>query len=654
MKVKPSLRRVFSVFRSGTRSLKATLAMYFLPIAILPAIFLSFYATRVFEENTRETLRRRAETERDAFTAEVQRVEKDVLDSVRSQRDNGRLLAAVASGDRTRIAAAVAIFPENASIRFYSPTGKYLGGRLAAWDHQISFMPESMLAKLKAKGETRERFFRDDGQGLMTVVRTVLRDRTRLYGILEAQIQIGQKELSDFKSRREVDTVLLNKDLSIGAASFALPPEFVKSFSRLPFTTPGGSVVVPIGDARFSAYLFELPAAYSKNQKNGFFVLFLSMTAADAAAGKLRIAMLYLTAFLVLCATLLIFLLSNRIVEPIEYLVLGMKRIRTGRNEQIPAIDSPYEIEYLIHSFNEMARNVANAREALELKVDELHSANIEIKDAQGVLVQSAKMVSLGQLVAGVAHELNNPIGFISSNMHHLSEYVEKIRRLVNAYQKYRLSLPEDSRQDLEKLEKDLEIDFILQDMLDLTRSCVEGANRTKEIVLGLRSFSRMDESLFRLSDLHEGLRNTIRLLVTEFKEKITIHEEFGVIPEVECNLSQVNQVFMNLLSNAAQAIDGRGDIWIRTRRDGDRVRIEVEDNGSGMTEAVREKIFDPFFTTKTVGKGTGLGLSIVHGLIEKHHGQIEVESEVGKGTRFTILLPITQPRVAGNVGVKA
>jgi two-component system, NtrC family, sensor kinase len=652
MKATGDLKRFFSRFRSGTRSLKATLGWYFLPLSVLPTIFLSIYATKVFEDNTRETVRRRAETERDAFIAEVQRFEKDVLDTTRTARENRRILSAVASNSKDKIAAALGSLPENMSFRVYSITGKFIGGHLASWDHQLSFLPEVELAKVKARGETRERYFKDEGQGIATVVRTVLRDRNRLHGVLEAQIQVGQKELADFKSRREVDSVLLNKDLSVGAASFSLPPEFVKTFSRLPFTLPGQPVVLSLGDVRFSAFLYEMPAAFTKKQKSGYFVLFLSMTAADAAAAQLRVALVYITAFLVLSVALMIFLLSNRIVEPIELLVMGMKRIRTGKNEQIPTIDSPYEIEYLVHSFNEMARNIAEAREALEGKVEELRGANVEIKDAQGVLIQSAKMVSLGQLVAGVAHELNNPIGFISSNMHHLSEYVESIRRWVAAYQGMRSQLPAQSQEELAKLEKELEIDFILKDMVDLTRSCVEGANRTKEIVLGLRTFSRMDESAMRLSDLHEGIRTTLKLLVTELKDRVNLHEEFGPIPDVECNLSQVNQVFMNLISNAAQAIAGRGDIWIRTRRDGDKVKIEVEDNGSGMPEEVRQKIFDPFFTTKAVGKGTGLGLSIAYGLIEKHHGQIEVESQAGKGTRFIITLPLRQPGSQLSTGV--
>lgn len=648
--MKPNLRRYFAGFRSGTRSLKATLALYFLPLSVLPAIFLSLYATRVFEENNRDAVRRRAETERDAFIAEVQRIEKDLVDSVRAQKDNRRFLQAVASNKKDAIATTFAPLPETMSFRVYSPTGKYLGGRQASWDTQISFLPESVLARVKARGETRDRFFRTEGQGLATIARTVIRDRNRFYGVLEAQIQFGQKELANFKQRREIDSVLLAKDLSVGAASFSLPPEFVSRFSKLPFKLAGEPALVTLGDVRFSAFLYDLPAAYSKRQKEGFFVLFVSMTAADAATRKLQIALVYVTALLVLSVALMIFLLSNRIVEPIELLVLAMKRLRTGKNEQIPAIDSAYEIEYLVHSFNEMARNIATVREALELKVHELHGANTEIRDAQGVLIQSAKMVSLGQLVAGVAHELNNPIGFISSNMHHLGEYVETIRRMVAAYQSFRAQLPPEAQAKLAQMEIELEIDFILRDMVDLTRSCVEGANRTKEIVLGLRTFSRMDESDFRPSDLHEGIRSTVRLLVTELKDRITVHEEFGPIPDVECNLSQINQVFMNLLSNAAGAIAGRGDIWIRTRKEGERVRIEVEDNGSGMPDEVRQKIFDPFFTTKTVGKGTGLGLSIAYGLIEKHQGQIEVESEVGKGTRFTIWLPIAQPQKQSGV----
>jgi two-component system NtrC family sensor kinase len=253
-------------------------------------------------------------------------------------------------------------------------------------------------------------------------------------------------------------------------------------------------------------------------------------------------------------------------------------------------------------------------------------------------------MISLGQLVAGVAHELNNPIAFIYSNMHHLSEYVQKIQQWVEKCRELYPRLGDEDRRRMEELEKRLEIDFILRDMVDLTRSCVEGANRTKEIVLGLRTFSRMEESDFRMADLHEGLRSTLRLLATELKGRITVEERLAEIPLVECNLSQMNQVFMNLLSNAAQAIEGKGIIWLRTRTDGDCVVVEIEDSGCGIPPDSLGKIFDPFFTTKRVGQGTGLGLSIAYGLVQKHHGTIEVRSQVGQGTCFMIRLPVRQP----------
>jgi two-component system NtrC family sensor kinase len=292
-----------------------------------------------------------------------------------------------------------------------------------------------------------------------------------------------------------------------------------------------------------------------------------------------------------------------------------------------------------------MTRNISVAKRTLESKLVELREANQEIKNTQTTLVQSAKMISLGQIVAGVAHELNNPIAFIYSNMHHLSEYVQKIKTLVQNYRALKGKLPEKEREQADKLERDLDVDFILKDIEDLTASCVEGANRTKEIVLGLRSFSRMDESDFRASDLHEGIRSTVKLLASDFKNRITVHEEFGDIPLVECNLSQMNQIFMNLLSNAGHAIPGSGEIWIRTRLEGQAVRIEIEDSGSGMDPATLEKIFDPFFTTKKVGEGTGLGLSITYGLVQKHHGTISVKSAPGRGTCFTLQFPVKQPQ---------
>ncbi len=227
--------------------------------------------------------------------------------------------------------------------------------------------------------------------------------------------------------------------------------------------------------------------------------------------------------------------------------------------------------------------------------------------------------------------------------MHHLGEYVEKIKNLVKTYRELQERLPREDRLKIENLERAIELDYLLKDMADLTQSCLDGANRTKEIVMGLRTFSRMEESVFRLSDLHEGLKSTLKLLGTEFKDRLKIHEELGTLPQVECNQSQMNQVFMNLLSNASQAISGKGDIWIRTRVEGPEAVVEIEDSGSGISPETLEKIFDPFFTTKKVGEGTGLGLSIAYGLVQKHRGTITVKSALGKGTLFTVRIPVRQ-----------
>jgi two-component system NtrC family sensor kinase len=339
----------------------------------------------------------------------------------------------------------------------------------------------------------------------------------------------------------------------------------------------------------------------------------------------------------------LIVVFSNRVVKPIEILVTAMKRVKTGNMEEIPASDSSYEIDYLISAFNDMIRNVSVTRRALESKLEELRKANTEIRNTQTTLVQSAKMISLGQIVAGVAHELNNPVAFIYSNMHHLSTYIEKVKRIITEYRGVRDGLSQGEKEGIEALEKELDIDFILTDMSELTNSCLDGANRTKDIVTGLRTFSRMDESVFKYTDLHEGIKSTVRLLNTEFKNRIIVHQEFGEIPEVECSPTQINQVFMNLLANAAQAIVGRGNIWIRTRVVRDSVEVQIEDSGAGMSSETVSQIFDPFFTTKKVGEGTGLGLSIAYGLIQKHNGKIDVKSQLGKGTVFTVVIPISQ-----------
>jgi signal transduction histidine kinase len=260
---------------------------------------------------------------------------------------------------------------------------------------------------------------------------------------------------------------------------------------------------------------------------------------------------------------------------------------------------------------------IAKLNETLEARVEE---RTRELRDTQALLVQSEKMRTLGQLVAGVAHELNNPIGFVHANLKLLEEYVAKLVRLQEAGQ--------DGTRAREAIAK----------LLARSR---EGTDRVKQIVADLRTFSRMDQAETQEADLNEEIDRTIALIEPRCKCGIEVHRDYETLPRVRCHAGQLNQVFMNLLVNACDAVGERGHIRVRTRSDGDRVRLEFEDDGPGIPPELRDRVFEPFFTTKPVGQGTGLGLSLSHGIVERHGGRIWVESELGAGTRFVIELPV-------------
>ncbi|MDP1727075.1 MAG: ATP-binding protein [Bacteroidota bacterium] len=264
-----------------------------------------------------------------------------------------------------------------------------------------------------------------------------------------------------------------------------------------------------------------------------------------------------------------------------------------------------------------------------------------QLKSAQSKLVESEKMASLGVLTAGVAHEINNPVTFISGGIESLEDNYTDIENLLKEIKN--VENIEEAKAQWEKIEKiktEIDLDRILSEMKDLFQSVKNGANRTSEIVKGLRNFSRLDENDMKKANLEEGLNNTLVILNNKFKNRIELIKEYGKIPEIECYPGQLNQVFMNILSNACDAIENEGEITVQTRVENEKVFITIRDNGSGMPDDVRAHIFEPFFTTKAVGKGTGLGLSISYGIIEKHKGTIHVSSEPGKGTEFIIILP--------------
>jgi signal transduction histidine kinase len=367
------------------------------------------------------------------------------------------------------------------------------------------------------------------------------------------------------------------------------------------------------------------------------------------------------------------------IIKSLQKLQAGTAEIADGNLNYRLDIQTGDEVEDLAKSFNYMSLKLAESRETLmknteliqmnqrlELEISErkqaeseLQKALKELKSTQAQLIQTEKMSSLGQLVAGVAHEINNPVNFISGNIVHASEYTQQLLELVRLYQK---EFPNYGHKIQEKIE-DIDLEFMLDDLPKILNSMKMGSKRIQQIVLSLRTFSHLDEADMKEVDIHEGIDSTLLILQNRLKAKpehpkIEIIKEYGKLPLVECYAGQLNQVFMNVINNAIDALDmcnaklspqeiesNPSKIIISTKVVSDnRVVVRIVDNGPGMTQEVKKKLFDPFFTTKPVGQGTGLGLSISYQIVvQKHSGVLQCESEIGKGTEFWIEIPLHQ-----------
>lgn len=306
----------------------------------------------------------------------------------------------------------------------------------------------------------------------------------------------------------------------------------------------------------------------------------------------------------------------------------------------------------------EQTRSLRASQQALEEQSRALRKTNEMLRSNQAQLVHSEKMASLGQLAAGVAHEINNPIGFIRSNLATLDEYVQTFKSVFGAYdalaQAVRAGDAEAVAQrmgDVDALLRKEDLGFVLDDIDMLLAESMNGTERVKEIVQNLKSFARIDEAEIKEADVNEGLRATVRMLWNELKYKCTVNERLKPVPPIRCFPGQLNQVFMNLIVNAVHAIPEQGEITLATEATDEEIIIQVSDTGCGIPAENLPRLFNPFFTTKPVGKGTGLGLAISYGIIRKHSGRIEVESEEGVGTTFTIRLPLAGDPGKGDAG---
>lgn len=309
------------------------------------------------------------------------------------------------------------------------------------------------------------------------------------------------------------------------------------------------------------------------------------------------------------------------------------------------------EIRVMIANKRIVEEQNVNLEKKVKERTFELQKAMDNLTHAQTNLVESEKMASLGQLTAGIAHEINNPINFVSSNIYPLKLDFEDLLSVLKKYdQLFDGAELEKVLEEVRITKEEIDFDYVINEIYQLMNGIEDGANRTAEIVKGLKTFAYLDEAERKLADINEGIRSTLVLLSSSYKDEMQLFTHLGILPEVECFPGKLNQVFMNIFSNAIQAVKSKKDktpndhIMVSTEIVNDQVVIVIKDTGMGMSEEVKSKIFEPFFTTKDVGQGTGLGLSIVYSIIKKHEGTIDVESEKGVGTTFTIKLPVNAP----------
>ncbi|MEG4318432.1 MULTISPECIES: ATP-binding protein [unclassified Microcoleus] len=334
-----------------------------------------------------------------------------------------------------------------------------------------------------------------------------------------------------------------------------------------------------------------------------------------------------------LIAVLLADKTSRAIAQPLESVTNVAQQVarESNFNLQVP-VTTEDEIGVLAASFNQLIQRVSEYTQ--------------ELKQTQSQLIQTEKMSSLGQMVAGIAHEINNPVNFIGGNIDYANRYIEDLADLVTLYQKYYPNPPDEIQDCIE----DIELEFLREDLPKTLCSMKMGADRIREIVVSMRNFSRLDDGQMKPADIHEGIDSTLVILNHRLKQGIQVIKEYGNLPLVDCYGAQLNQVFMNVLGNAIDALEEvkKSDkgfsptIWMITEVTADNtVTVKIRDNGPGIADASAQQIFDPFFTTKSIGKGTGLGLAISYQIVAKHQGKIEMNSQIGQGTEFAITLPV-------------
>ena len=432
-----------------------------------------------------------------------------------------------------------------------------------------------------------------------------------------------QVRLKKFASVIDYYGQLINLQLK-EAEVWNLPPNSIESAQLQMLRTSSGQEAIVLDN--FAESLNELISAVEIYKQQGAEAL----EEAEDLRNRIILGSMLISA---LIAVALADKTSRAIAQPIETVTNVAQQVtrESNFNLQVP-VTTQDEIGVLAVSFNQLIQRVSEYTQ--------------ELKQTQSQLIQTEKMSSLGQMVAGIAHEINNPVNFIGGNIDYANKYIQDLTDLVTLYQEYYPNPPDAI---LERIE-DIELEFLREDLPKTLSSMKMGADRIHEIVVSMRNFSRSDDGNMKSADIHEGIDSTLVILNHRLKQGIQVIKQYGKLPAVECSPAQLNQVFMNVIGNAIDALEEvkKGDkgysptIWISTEVTADNtVTVKIRDNGPGIAAGCAQQIFDPFFTTKSIGKGTGLGLAISYQIVAKHHGKIEVNSQIGQGTEFVITLPV-------------
>ncbi|MCB0393565.1 MAG: HAMP domain-containing protein [Bdellovibrionales bacterium] len=632
--------------RRPKKSLRNLLSFWFLFFSVVPLIFITGYSLTQFEFSIDEELFKRLQGNAREMEVVFDELESYLFRYGRNHATDPNLIYALSTGSMAQARRVVTGWMTNyaaSRVSLYDSEGRLRVALFKAGDGTIKSLTnlesgdvslsEVLLNSFDDRLQVRFRDIRPKHGMELVVYSQIQASRGRLVGYIEEIINIDEYYLNSLKKRLNLEIVLFDSELNPVVSTqedFKMHPK--RYFKEQIAESPKMFFEVAGQDQTYGFFVSPIRSQHTKI----FLGLAASKLEVEKVLGVIRNALITVVGVIILLMLLTLMAATNMIVRPINDLVAAAQKIEKGQFGTQVATKSDTELGFLTETFNKMSFRVAEAKKDLEIKIQELEKANLELQDTQAQLVHSAKMVSLGQLVAGVAHELNNPIGFIYSNMGHLKDYSERLAKLAETAQK--------NPANIDKVKAEIEYDYVVKDLPKLIKSCEDGARRVRDIVLGLRNFSRLEGRGLIEIDLRDSIENTLNLLVGELKSRIQVHADFGKVPKVKCYPDQINQVFMNILSNAAQAIEGSGEIWIQTSKENDMAMITIKDNGKGIKSDDLDHIFDPFFTTKPVGKGTGLGLSITYGIIQKHGGEIRVESQLKKGTTFRVLLPISGP----------